>query len=224
DIFPVLLTILDVNGLAAIKSGNVYRIIAKQGAPQTSTRTVVGTSLDPGVPGDEVLTQVVPLRFTNAVDVAGLLRPFVPAQGTVTAHRDTNLLVITDVASNVRRLLDILKLVDVDVASNELQIFQLKHADAQEAAQILNQLFQSGRFRAGGPALPPAVPPPAAAPTPTPTAPRPVAPGAESAAAAERAPLIVPERRSNSLIIYARKQEMETIARLIEKLDADVYG
>src|SRR5262249_18811616 len=102
--------------------------------------------------------------------------------------------------------------------------FQLKHADAQEAAQILNQLFQSGRFRAGGAQLPPGVTPPAAAPTPTPTAPRPVAPGAESAAAAERAPLIVPERRSNSLIIYARKQEMETIARLIEKLDADVYG
>jgi hypothetical protein len=60
DIFPVLLTILDVNGLAAIKSGNVYRIIAKQGASQVSTRTVVGAQLDPSIPGDEVLTQVVP--------------------------------------------------------------------------------------------------------------------------------------------------------------------
>jgi general secretion pathway protein D len=224
DIFPVLLTILDVNGLAAIKSGNVYRIIAKQGAPQTSTRTVVGPQLDPSVPGDEVLTQVVPLRFTNAVDVAGLLRPFVPAQGAVTAHRDTNLLVITDVASNVRRLLDILKLVDVDVTSNELQIFQLKHADAQEAAQILNQLFASGRLRSGGAQLPAGVTPPApvpgAAAPPRPTTP----PSGVEASAAERAPLIVPERRSNSLIIYARKQEMETISRLIEKLDADVYG
>jgi general secretion pathway protein D len=224
DIFPVLLTILDVNGLAAVKSGNVYRIIAKQGAPQTSTRTVVGTALDPTVPGDEVLTQVVPLKFSNAVDVAGLLRPFVPPQGTLTAHRDTNLLVITDVASNVRRLLDILKLVDVDVTSNELQIFQLKHADAQDAAQILTQLFASGRFRATGAQFPAGVTPP---PIPTPGAPRQPTTGAPTAidsGAADRTPLIVPERRSNSLIVYARKQEMETISRLIDKLDADVYG
>ena len=34
----------------------------------------------------------------------------------------------------------------------------------------------------------------------------------------------MPERRSNSLVIYARKQEVETIARLVEKLDADIYG
>jgi general secretion pathway protein D len=226
DIFPVLLTILDVNGLAAIKSGSVYRIIAKQGAPQTSTRTVVGTQLDAGLPGDEVLTQIVPLKFVNAVDAAGLLRPFVPAQGAITAHRDTNLLVVTDVAANVRRLLDIVKLIDVDVASNELQIIRLKHADAQEVAQILTQLFASGRFRTGSTQLPAGITPPApvpAAPAGAPTPPRPAGTTSESSGT-ERPPLIVPERRSNSLIIYARKQEMETISRLIERLDADIYG
>jgi general secretion pathway protein D len=231
DIFPVLLTILDVNGLAAVKSGSVYRIIAKQGAPQTSTRTVVGGELDPNVPGDEVLTQIIPLRFVNAVDVAGLLRPFVPQQGAITAHRDTNLLVITDVAGNIRRLLDIVKLLDVDVASNELQIIQLKHADAQEVAQILTQLFATGRLGSSGAQLPPGVTPPATPQAPpggapgAPAAPRPATPGAQqSTGTTERAPLIVPERRSNSLIVYARKSEMETISRLIEKLDADVYG
>jgi general secretion pathway protein D len=227
DIFPVLLTILDVNGLAAVKSGSVYRIIAKQGTPQVSTRTVVGTELDPGVPADEVLTQIIPLRFTNSVDVSALLRPFVPQQGAITAHRDTNLLVITDVAGNIRRLLDIVKLLDVDVASNELQIVQLKHADAQEVAQILTQLFATGRFRSSGAQLPAGVTAPAAPPAPAAGAPaaaaRPAAGGGEPAGA-DRAPLIVPERRSNSLIIYARKGEMETISRLIEKLDADVYG
>jgi general secretion pathway protein D len=232
DIFPVLLTILDVNGLAAVKSGSVYRIIAKQGAPQTSTRTVVGTQLDAGLPGDEVLTQVIPLKFVNAVDAAALLRPFVPAQGALTAHRDTNLLVVTDVAANIRRLLDIVKLIDVDVASNELQIIRLVHADAQEVAQILTQLFQSGRFRSAGAQVVGGITPSAPTPTPTPavpgapTPPRPAGTptaGPESSGA-ERAPLIVPERRSNSLIIYARKQEMETISRLIERLDADIYG
>ena len=225
DIFPVLLTILDVNGLAAVKSGNVWRIIPKEGAVQTSTRTIVGPQLDPGVPGDEVITQLIPLQFTSATDVLNLLRPFVPPQGAITATRDTNLLVVTDAAANIRRLLDILKLVDVDVALNELQIIPLKNADAQEVAQILTQLFASGRFRPSGAQLPAGIAPPVAPPT---------APGAPPAArgqqptspdqSADRAPLIVPERRSNSLIVYARKQEMETIARLVEKLDADIYG
>ena len=230
DIFPVLLTILDVNGLAAIRSGNVYRIIAKQGAPQTSTRTVVGTDLDIRVPGDEVLTLIVPLKYVSAVDVMNLLRPFVPQQGALNAHRDTNLLVMTDVAANIRRLLDIVKLVDVDVATNELQIISLKHADAQEVAQILTQLFATGRIRPVGAQLPGGItPPPAPGPAPgapaqrAPTpAPAP-APGSDPSGA-DRAPLIVAERRSNSLIVYARKQEMDTITRLVEKLDADIYG
>ncbi len=229
QIFPVLLTILDVNGLAAVKSGNVYRIIAKQGAPQTSTRTVVGTDVDPAIPGDEVLTAVVPLKFVNAMDAVGLLRPFVPQQGALTAHRDTNLLVVTDVAANVRRLLDIVKLIDVDVTANELQIIPLKHADAQEVAQILTQLFASGRIHPSGAQLPPGVTPPAPIPGAGPAVPRPITPApatgqAAEPAGAERALLIVPERRSNSLIIYARKQEMETIKHLVEKLDADIYG
>ncbi|PYO30747.1 MAG: hypothetical protein DMD86_13250, partial [Candidatus Rokuibacteriota bacterium] len=89
DIFPVLLTILDVNGLAAVKSGNVYRIIAKQGAPQTPTRTIVGAEVDPALPGDEVVTVIVALKYVSAQDAVGLLRPFVPAQAALTSHRDT---------------------------------------------------------------------------------------------------------------------------------------
>ena len=79
DIFPVLLTILDVNGLAAVKSGNVYRIIAKQGAPQTPTRTIVGADVDPALPGDEVVTMIVALKFVSAQDAVGLqlAQPFV---------------------------------------------------------------------------------------------------------------------------------------------------
>jgi len=225
DIFPVLLTILDVNGLAAVKSGNLWRIIPKEGAAQTSTRTVVGNQLDAQIPGDEVVTQIVPLQFTSATDVLNLLRPFVPPQGGITATRDTNLLVITDVAANVRRLLDILKLVDVDIALNELQIIPLRHADAQEVAQILTQLFASGRFRGTGAQLPPGITPPAPPTAPgAPPAARAPTTTPDQAGGADRAPLILPERRSNSLVIYARKQEMETITRLMEKLDADIYG
>ena len=229
EIFNVLLTILDVNGLTAVKSGTLYRIIARETAPQTPVRTVVGREAAADPPGDEVLTQLVPLRFVSAGDAANLLRPFVPAAGGVTPHRETNLLILTDTAANVRRLLEILALVDVEVALDELQIVPVKHADAQELAQLLGQLFASGRLRASAvPGLPSAVPPPAPPPPAAGATPPPaVAPrvaGSAADAGAERGPLIVAERRSNALVIHARKHEMETIRRLIDKLDVDIDG
>jgi general secretion pathway protein D len=118
-----------------VRSGSLYRIIPREGAPQTPVKTIVGREVSDGLPLDEVVTQIVPLQFINVQDAVALLRPFVPAQGGLAAHRETNLLILTDTAANVRRLLEVLKLVDVEVALSELQIIALKHADAQELAQ-----------------------------------------------------------------------------------------
>jgi general secretion pathway protein D len=213
EVWGVLLTILDVNGLAAVRSGNLYRIIPREGVPQTPVKTIVGREVPATLPPDEVVTHVVPLRFVNAADAVALLRTFVPAQGAITAHRETNLLILTDTVANIRRLLDMLQLVDVEVALSELQIIPLRHADAQELAALLAQLFVT-RQAVG--------PPGAAPPPPLPGAPAAPAPG-PLGPATER-PLIVPERRSNSLVVHARKADMETIRRLVDKLDVDLYG
>jgi general secretion pathway protein D len=224
DVFNVLLTILDVNGLAAVRSGSLYRIIPREGAPQSPIRTVVGREADPSRAGDEMLTQIVPLRYINAQDAVTLLRPFVAGQGAVISHRETNLIIITDTAANIRRLLDILKLADVQVAVDELQIIPVRNADAQDLALLLNQIFATGRLRSGAAALGLTVTPPAGPAAPgAPTAPRP--PGTDAGpSAADRAPLIVAERRSNSLVVHARKPEMDTILQLVAKLDVDIYG
>jgi len=220
DVFAVLLTILDVNGLAAVRSGNLYRIIPREGAPQTPVRTIVGRDIDAAIPGDEILTQIVPLQYVNAADAVNLLRPFVAQQGGLSAHRETNLLILTDTSANIRRILELIRLTDVQVALEEMKIIALKHADAQEMAQLLGQIFATGRVAPG--ATPGAPPPPMAVPPGAPAPPRP--PPADPGAAAQRPPLIVAERRSNSLIVNASKQEMETIRRLIEQLDVDIYG
>jgi len=219
EVFGVLLTILDVNGLAAVRSGNLYRIIPREGVVQTPVKTIVGRDVS-NLPPDEIITQVVPLRFINSADAVNLLRPFVAAQGGITAHRETNLLILTDSVSNIRRLLDMLQLVDVEVALNELQIIPIKHADATEVAQLLTQLFIARQAAQQG--QPGAAPPPPLAP-PQPGAPAQPGTGPLGPIAAET-PLIVPERRSNSLVVHARKSDMETIRRLLDKIDVDIYG
>ena len=224
DVFNVLLTILDVNGLTAVKSGNVYRIIPREGAPQTAIRTIVGNEVDASRAGDEFVTQIVTLRYIGAQDAVNLLRPFVAGQGTVMPHRETNLIIITDTTANIRRLLDILKLADVKVALDELQIIPIKNADAQELSVLLNQMFSTGRLRTAAATLGLSVPPVPAPPAPgAPVGAR--LPGADLAPSpVDQAPLIVAERRSNSLVVHARKPDMDTILLLVSKLDVDLYG
>jgi general secretion pathway protein D len=229
DVFGVLLAILEVHGFTAVKSGNLYKIMRIEGARERAVPTIVGGNADPARTTDEIITQIVPVRFTGVNDLSALLRPLVSSRGNLIAHRETNILVITDAASNVRRLLDIVKLVDVEVAIEELQIIPIRFADANDLATILNQLFSTGRVRAGGPGAGPAAPAPPVAP---PTAPGtlrpptgPAAPGdTGTGATTERPPLIVAERRSNSLIVHARRHELDTIRRLINQLDINIYS
>jgi general secretion pathway protein D len=223
DVFGVLLAILEVHGFTAIKAGSLYKIMRIEGARERAVPTIVGRDPDPNRTTDEIITQIIPLRFSSVTDLSSLLRPLISTRGTLIAHRETNVLIITDTASNLSRLLDIVRLVDVQVAQEELQIVPIRFADATQLAQILNQLFASGRIRALTPV--PGVPATLAAP-PQPGVVAPLGPGApqQPGATAERQPLILPEQRSNSLIIHAKKHELETIRRLIAQLDVNIYG
>jgi len=219
EVFGVLLAILEVQGFTAVKSGNLYKIVRIEGARERAVPTIVGQTADPNRTTDEIITQIVPIKYSSVADLSALLRPLISTRGTLIAHRETNVLIVTDAASNVARLLDIIRLVDVQVAQEELQIIPISYADAGELAAILTQLFASGRVRFVAPGTPPAPAP--AAPPGAPTAPG--APG-QSTGSAERAPLILPERRSNSLIVHAKKHEVETIKRLVTQLDVNIYG
>ena len=221
EVFGVLLAILEVQGFTAVKSGNLYKIVRIEGARERAVPTIVGQTADPNRTTDEIITQIVPIKYSSVADLSALLRPLISTRGTLIAHRETNVLIITDAASNVTRLLDIIRLVDVQVAQEELQIIPISYADAGELATILTQLFASGRVRVTTPGTPPV---PQQAP-PQPGAP--VGPGGapgQPSGSAERAPLILPERRSNSLIVHAKKHEVETIKRLVSQLDVNIYG
>jgi general secretion pathway protein D len=215
-----------------VKAGNLYKIVRIEGARERAVPTIIGTAPDPQrATSDEVITQIIPLRSSSVADLGNLIRPLISARGSLIAHRETNVLIVTDTASNVRRLLEVVRLVDVEVATEELQIIPIRFADASDLETILNRLFQAGRVRPGGGA-PGAAPVPPPAPAPTPPRP-PGAPGAPPGAAAEaaggtsgadRPPLIVAVKRTNSLMVHARRHELETIRRLVAQLDVNIYG
>ena len=217
DVFGVLLGILEVHGFTAVKSGNLYKIVRLEGARERAVPTVIGDAPITGRAPDEIITQIVPVRYASVNDLGVLLRPFVSSRGTLVANRETNVLIITDSASNIRRVLDIVKLVDVQVSLDELQIIPISFADATEVATILNQLFSGGRLRSSA-----GVP---GAPTPgVPAVPGAVPPGPAGAPTADRQPLVIAEKRSNSLIVHGRRAEIDMIRRVLAQLDVNVSG
>jgi len=224
DVFGVLLAILEVQGFTAVKSGNVYKIVRIEGARERAVPTIIGNTPDPARSTDEIVTQIVPMRYANVNDVSTLLRPLISARGNLIAHRDTNVVIITDTASNIRRLLDIIRQVDVQVALEELQIIPLRYADAQATAQLLSQLFQRGVRSPGAPGAPGITPTPVPAVPAVPGQPAAVPGAPGQTPTLERPPLIAAETRSNSLIVNARRNDLETIRRLVNQLDINVGG
>ena len=133
QVFSVLLALLEVHGLTAVKSESLYKVIKTEEARWRAIPTIVGTASDPARLGDELITQIVPIRFLSVSDAATLLRPLMSPRGNVILRHEGNLLILTDSASNVRRLLEIIALADAEVSSRDIPT-------AQEVRELMSLL------------------------------------------------------------------------------------
>src|SRR5262245_10587937 len=159
EVFNVLLAVLEVNGVTAIRSGNLYKIMPTTAARERPLPTVIGAQPDPTRRDDEVITQIVPLQYAPADRIAATLRPFVQGGNIVVQG---GLLIITDTAANMARILQILSVLDVEVATDDLRLIPVRFADAVELGRMLNEFFSGRRART------PSIPVPVPAPVPGP--------------------------------------------------------
>ena len=217
EVFNVLLAVLEVNGVTAIRSGNLYKILPTTAVRERPLPTVIGGQPDPTRRDDELITQIVPLQHAPADRIAVTLRPFVQGGNLVVQG---NLLIVTDTAANIARLLQIVSVLDVEVALDEMRLITVRYADAVELARILNEFFSGRRVRT------PAVPVPAPAPAParpgTPAAP--AAPTIAPGDGGDRPPLILADKRTNALIVSGRRADVELASKLTGQLDVDTQA
>jgi general secretion pathway protein D len=216
EVFNVLLAVLEVNGVTAVRSGNLYKILPTTAVRERPLPTVIGGQADPTRREDEVITQIVPLQYASADRVAATLRPFVQGGNLVVQG---SLLIITDTAANVARLLQIMSVLDVEIATDDLRLITIRFADAVEMARILNEFFSGRRVRTSVVAAPP---PPAAPPRPGAPAPAPI-PGA-AADGGDRPPLILADKRTNVLLVSGRRTDVDLAAKLTTQLDVDTQA
>ncbi len=135
EYFEVFLSTLRANGLVAIPTSNgAYRIQPAETAAAQPGK--IGLS---GAARNQFITEVFRLRSIEASSAVDTLRPLVSREGSVTANRGANSLVVADYADNIRRIRSLLQRIDSDGASTEL--IALKNANARDLATSLQQLI-----------------------------------------------------------------------------------
>lgn len=137
EVYQVFLSILQVHGFATVPAGEVIKIIPDATAKQDATQVVDTVKSE----GDEVVTRVLQVRNVAAAQLVPILRPLIPQQGHLAAYPATNVLIISDRAANINRLVKIIR--DIDQASDtEVDVIPLQNASASEVVRILTMLEQ----------------------------------------------------------------------------------
>src|SRR3569623_453515 len=141
EIYQVFLSVLQVHGFAAVPAGDIIKIMpdvnAKQsGVPVAGTR---GTQR-----GDEMVTRVIPLDNVPAAQLVPILRPLIPQQGHMVAYPPSNVLIVSERAINIDRIVGIISHLDIPLErEGDIHVVYLRYANAKEMVPVLTGIGQS---------------------------------------------------------------------------------
>jgi general secretion pathway protein D len=146
--YEAFLSVLQVYGYVAVPAGKVIKII-----PNTDARQVPANDLPNSVSAtsDEVVTQIVTVKNISAAQLVPLLRPLIPQYGHLAAYPTGNMLIISDRASNVNRIVRIVERMD-ESGEEPIEVIPLHNASAADVVRDVNSLNQ-GQGEGGGAAV-----------------------------------------------------------------------
>ncbi|HEQ60766.1 MAG TPA: hypothetical protein ENN74_04065 [Firmicutes bacterium] len=217
----LLNTILNEKGYTAIRSGRTLTIVRRDEARTRDLPVRIGADPDRIPKTDEMVTQIIPVRYADAVQLTENLRLLIPSYATLTSNESSNALVLTDTQANVRRMVEIIQALDTSISSiSEFKVFPLKYSDATELAQVINKIFEAQQTGTGGRDS-------RAARMERfftrmrggPEAPSDSATGDSVARQAASRVVAVADERTNSLVVSAPAELMATIEQLVSEVD-----
>ncbi len=143
EAYRVFESVLEVHGFTTVKAGEVTKIIPSPDARSKNIETRLKE--EAASPEDRVVTQLISLKFASSSEIKKLFAPLVSKNSVILAYPPTNMLIVTDVYSNIKRLIRILNAIDVSGMGQELSIIPLEYADAAKFVKILDSVFQEKR-------------------------------------------------------------------------------
>ena len=210
EAYAVFESVLQVKGFTTVMGpGGAIKVIPIREAKESSIETLRGPRTTPD--SDRTVTRLIPLRYIDAEAITNTLKPLVSKDASMVAYPPTNTVILTDAASNIRRILTILQSIDVETYKEELTVIKIRHADASTLAQQLSEIFGADVTETAALRRARTRRTPAAAVT-------------AAAAAAKGKVRILTDDRTNSLIILASRQRLVELRRVIARLDVPVTG
>jgi general secretion pathway protein D len=195
EAYQAFLSILEANGMTVVPHGRFLKIIDSGGV--VSQPTPVVARGEPVPDADRYVTRLYRLENVSPDEILPVLTKFKSKDGDITPYTAGRLLIITDTATQVRRLIRIIEEVDIGGSGQHMWIEPVRHGSATDMAKRLNELFEIGT--------------PGAAPG-TPAA---------AAAASRGAGLsrVVADDTSNSLIVVGTEDSYLRMLELLKRLD-----
>lgn len=186
DAYRVFESVLEVHGFTTVPSGSVIKIIPSVQARSKSIETYQADQQM--YPEDKVVTQLIPLEHSDPEEMKRLLAPLVSKTSVVIAHTDSGMLILTEFLSNINRLMEIIKVLDVPSVGEEMVVLPLQYATADDISKAITQLFVRSAATRGQ--------------------------RVESVK-------IIPYERTNSLIVFASKNNIQKVRDLLAKIDTE---
>jgi general secretion pathway protein D len=197
DIYGFLQSILDVYGYATIEMDNVVKVVPKADAAKNYLQVRIGADPADMPLTDVIVTQIIPLQYADAAEMLQIIEPIVSTGAQITTYPRTNSLMITDTSANIHHVAQVLEQLDVEGSKEKVLLFPLRHASAQVMSEQLTRILD--RNKAAG--LPPGRP--------------------NGLPMSGNGPRILPDERTNALIVIANEQDTQTVARLVEQIDIE---
>jgi general secretion pathway protein D len=215
EAYQIFLSVLEIQGFTIVPQGPIIKIIPSRDVKDNPIPTATNTQHAFSPATESFVTQLVPLQYADANDIRGLLTPLVSKESSLLAYAPTNSLIVTDTVANINRLLKIITALDVESPSVIFKVVTLKFAQAEQIANALRSAIEGLEAGTGAPGGAEAAPQPGVQPVARGR--RPVQ--ASAGERTQRGPRIIPDARTNSLVLIATRADMGALEDLIVKLD-----
>ncbi|MGE6393005.1 type II secretion system secretin GspD [Psychrobacter sp. PSP] len=138
EIYQLFLSVMQVNGIAAIEAGTTIKLVPDNVAKQSG----VAVDLRGNSVGESLATRVIYLTNTQAAEVLGVIRPLMPQSAHAAAVPGVNALVLSDRADSLNQLTALIRDLDSNI-NDSLQVIPLRHVDAERMMELISALVAS---------------------------------------------------------------------------------
>ena len=153
EAYQAFLSILEANGMTVVPHGRFMKIIDSAGVATQPTPIVARG--EPVPDADRYITRLYRLENASPDELLPVISKFKSKDGDITPYAPGRLLIITDTASQVRRLIRIIEEVDIGGSGQKMWIEPVRHGSAADMAKRLNELFEMGGTAPGAAGQPP---------------------------------------------------------------------